>query len=81
MIYDNITKAINDFLGGNFIIEYANDYNIDWKKILPEAQDKIIIKGRTYKVVTKSSYIENDNQGRLKGSIDDFTGHQVVGLE
>ena len=41
MIYDNITKTINDFLGGNFIIEYANDYSIDWKKILPEVQDKI----------------------------------------
>ena len=41
MIYDNITKTINDFLGGNFVIEYANDYNIDWKKILPEVQDKI----------------------------------------
>ena len=46
-----------------------------------DIKDKLIIKGRTYKVVTKSNYIENDNQGRLKGRIDDFTGHQVVGLE
>lgn len=46
-----------------------------------EIKDKLDIKGRTYIVVAKTNYFENDNQGRFKGSLDDFTGHQVVGLE
>lgn len=44
-------------------------------------KDKLEIKGRTYVATAFQTYLDNDNQGRYKGRIDDFTGHQVVGLE
>lgn len=41
MIYEKITSTINDTLGGDFLIEYANNYDLDWSKILPEEQENI----------------------------------------
>ena len=41
MIYEEIVKTINNYLGENFIIKYANNLDVDWKSILPEVQEKI----------------------------------------
>ena len=43
--------------------------------------DKLDIKGRIYRVITTSSYYENNNQARFKGDLGAFTGHMLVGLE
>lgn len=43
--------------------------------------DKLDIKGRTYMVVTTSDNFDNPEQGKYKGSLTDFTGSMVVGLE
>lgn len=43
--------------------------------------DKLDIKGKTYRVVTTSDNYDNPNQGKYKGNIADFTGFCVVGLE
>ena len=40
MIYEEIVKTINNYLGENFIIKYANNLDVDWKSILPEVQEK-----------------------------------------
>lgn len=42
MIYDLITTLINNYLGdGDYIIKYANNHDVDWKSILPTAQNEI----------------------------------------
>ena len=42
MIYDLITTLINNYLGeGDYIIKYANNHDVDWKNILPTAQNEI----------------------------------------
>lgn len=42
MIYDLIANLINNYLGdGDYIIKYANNHDIDWKKILPDAQNEL----------------------------------------
>lgn len=43
--------------------------------------DKVYIKGRNYMVVTTSTKLENPNQGRYKGNLNDYTGVVFVGLE
>ena len=43
--------------------------------------DKLNIKGRMYMVVTTSDNFENPEQGKYKGSLNDFTGSLIVGLE
>lgn len=40
MIYNKITKLIENFLGGDYYLEYANNHDIDWSKMLPEAQEE-----------------------------------------
>ena len=40
MIYEKITKELNDYLGDDFILSYANNLDMDWKSILPNLQDK-----------------------------------------
>ena len=41
MIYEKIANYINDILGADYLIEYANNHDTDWNSILPEAQDQI----------------------------------------
>lgn len=41
MIYDLIAKTLNNYLGGDYLIEYANNHDTNWDAILPEAQEKI----------------------------------------
>ena len=41
MIYQKITEAINSELGGDYVIEYANNHNVDWTKILPNVQNEL----------------------------------------
>ena len=41
MIYEKITEKINDILGGDFVLSYSNNYDVDWNKILPEAQNEL----------------------------------------
>ena len=41
MIYNLITETINDYLGGDYVLEYANNHDVNWNTILPESQDKI----------------------------------------
>ena len=41
MIYEKITQELNNYLGDDFILSYANNLDYDWKSILPELQDKI----------------------------------------
>ena len=43
--------------------------------------DSLNIKGKKYLVLTMSYSFENPLQGRYKGSLDEFTGSTVVGLE
>ena len=43
--------------------------------------DELEIKGRTLRVTTVVEHFDNNNQGMFKGSLDDFTGYKVVGLE
>lgn len=40
MIYNQIVNAIQNFLGGDYYLEYANNHDIDWAKMLPEAQEE-----------------------------------------
>ena len=35
MIYDKITETINNYLGGDYVLTYANNYDVEWDKILP----------------------------------------------
>lgn len=44
-------------------------------------KDKLEVKGKTYLVVTTSSYYDSNNQGKYKGNLKDFTGYMLVGLE
>ena len=42
MIYNLITTLINNYLGdGDYLINYANNHDVDWKSILPTAQNEI----------------------------------------
>ena len=42
MIYNLITTLINNYLGdGDYIINYANNHDVDWKSVLPDAQNEI----------------------------------------
>ena len=41
MIYDKITETINNYLGGDYVITYANNYDVNWKEILPEVQNEL----------------------------------------
>ena len=40
MIYNQIVNAIENYLGGDYMLEYANNHDIDWAKMLPEAQEE-----------------------------------------
>lgn len=46
-----------------------------------EMNDELEIKGKKLKVTTIADVYDNNNQGMFKGSIDDYTGYRVVGLE
>ena len=41
MIYDKITQTINDFLGDDFILSYANNHDFDFNSVVPEKQEEI----------------------------------------
>ena len=41
MIYDKITETINNYLGGDYVLTYANNYDVEWDKILPEVQNEL----------------------------------------
>ena len=42
MIYDLITKFINNYLGdGDYVLDYANNHDFKWEKVLPEAQNEL----------------------------------------
>lgn len=41
MIYETITKEINNFLGDDFALSYANNHDYNFKEILPEFQEKM----------------------------------------
>ena len=43
--------------------------------------DKLDIKGKQYIVLTLSEAFDNPIQGQYKGTLDDFTGYTIVGLE
>ena len=46
-----------------------------------DMNDELVILGRTLKVTTIADAFDNDNQGMFKTSLDDFTGHRIIGLE
>lgn len=50
-------------------------------KYLVEVGDALMVKGKTYMVITTSSSFDNPSQGRYKGSLADFTGSTIIGLE
>ena len=41
MIYQKIVEKLNDILGGDYDLSYANNHDTNWASILPEAEDKI----------------------------------------
>lgn len=41
MIYQKITETINDALGYDFVLSYANNHDFKWEEVLPQEQDKI----------------------------------------
>lgn len=41
MIYQKITETINDTLGYDFVLSYANNHDFQWENVLPQEQDKI----------------------------------------
>ena len=41
MIYEEITKEINNYLGEDFLISYANNHDTKWDKILPDVQSEL----------------------------------------
>ena len=43
--------------------------------------DKVEIKGKSYIVVTTSSYLDSNGQGRYKADLGVYTGYTMVGLE
>jgi hypothetical protein len=43
--------------------------------------DKLDIKGKQYLVLTLSETFDNPIQGQYKGTLDEFTGYTIVGLE
>lgn len=43
--------------------------------------DKLNIKGKVYLAVAISDSFDNWEQGRFKGSLNDFTGGTIIGLE
>ena len=43
--------------------------------------DILVIKGESLRVTTITTRYDNDNQGRFKANLSDFTGETIVGLE
>lgn len=43
--------------------------------------DKVEIKGASYLIVAISDNYDNSNQGRYKGSLSDYIGETIIGLE
>lgn len=41
MIYDIITQTLNNYLGDDYILTYAHNYDTNWDKILTEKQEEI----------------------------------------
>ena len=41
MIYDKIAQTMQDALGGDYLINYANNHDTNWDEILPEAEDQL----------------------------------------
>ncbi len=64
MIYDTIASEIQEYLGEDFDIRYANNYTIDWKGILPEMQEKMsfgvlkVDSGRTTQISNQNVRVE-----------------------
>lgn len=46
-----------------------------------ELNDKLTLKGQTRLVIALTPTIDNPNQGKYKGSLDDFTGSVRIGLK
>ena len=46
-----------------------------------EMDDELEIKGRKLKVTTIADAYDDNDQGMFKASLDNYTGHRVVGLE
>lgn len=41
MIYEKIKEYLNDYLGGDYLLSYANNHDTDWDNILKDAEPKI----------------------------------------
>ena len=41
MIYELIAKQIENYLGGDYLVSYANNHDTNWNEILPDAQDEM----------------------------------------
>lgn len=41
MIYDKIAQTMQDALGGDYLINYANNHDTNWDEILPEVEDQL----------------------------------------
>ena len=42
MIYDAIVREINNYLGEEYVLKYANNHDLDWSSILPEKQEELV---------------------------------------